>query len=228
MFAIGTQGTVQVSKFAMKSLHHGLNQRVNAVFAITILVFSAPFAYAQSSKLGPASCRLTDKDYVVYSALVDSIGTTGGIAGLKRDAKPVVHNRTINTAILLQSRRNDWPTFKQAPRADTLKNFGTRSKCICILGSRFTSKIPPRLVDDAQLSAIFKKNGSGWSKFYKLYPNSDGLWEFSAVGYGDNGSEAVVNFVHTCSRLCGTGNLVLLVKQNGKWTVKNQTVLWRS
>ena len=67
-----------------------------------------------------------------------------------------------------------------------------------------------------------------WTEFYQKYPNSSGLIFFSNVGFNVQRDQAFVYAGQSCGGLCGSGEYVLLSKVNGKWEIRNETVLWVS
>ena len=67
-----------------------------------------------------------------------------------------------------------------------------------------------------------------WSKFYKKYPESGGYISLSNVGFNKSKDQALVYFVHWCGMLCGTGNYVLLSKDESGWKVDSVAMIWIS
>jgi hypothetical protein len=65
--------------------------------------------------------------------------------------------------------------------------------------------------------------GDGWNKFKNEHPGATGIITFSAVGFDASGTTAVVNVMFVCAGLCGNGNVYILEKKDGNWTLK-QTV----
>jgi hypothetical protein len=67
-----------------------------------------------------------------------------------------------------------------------------------------------------------------WKKFYKKYPGSGGLFQFSNVCYSKDGKEAVM--YHSLYRrgLNAHGALVVFIKDNGKWKIKYHINLWQA
>lgn len=86
------------------------------------------------------------------------------------------------------------------------------------------------LVTDEDLSSVFDKPGidSGWTSFYQKYPRSSGIVFFSAVGFNRDRTQAFVYAGSQCDGLCGSGQYVLLRKENGLWIIQQQMALWVS
>ncbi|HYM26062.1 MAG TPA: hypothetical protein VEU08_22750 [Vicinamibacterales bacterium] len=58
---------------------------------------------------------------------------------------------------------------------------------------------------------------SGWTGFYRHYPDSGGFMIASAVGFDAAKKRAMVYLSHTCGGLCGGGQHHLLEKVDGRW-----------
>jgi hypothetical protein len=178
----------------------------------------------------PEACVLSPEDYAVYSALLLNRGKPEDPEE-RWDDKPdlIIAEATDSEE---NGNSNMWgfrSNSKQRPADDTVKNFNSRQKSSCQLTSQLDSAISYRLLSSAEHDKFFEKKGvAGWSDFYKKYPKSSGFWTFSPVGYNAQGSEALVYVGHHCGGLCGTGHLVLLAKENGRWVVKNRVMLWIS
>ena len=91
----------------------------------------------------------------------------------------------------------------------------------------FTLQAPDKLVNHGKLEDMFKKGGGGWDKFYRIYPNAAGFWDFYTPATTTPRTEAVLYVGHYCGGLCGTGHL-FVAKENGQWKVKNRLMLWIS
>lgn len=74
------------------------------------------------------------------------------------------------------------------------------------------------------------KSGSEeeWKRFYKKYPASGGLFEFSNIHYSQDGKEAI--FYHSLYRrgLNAHGALTIIENANGEWKVKYQINFWQA
>ena len=67
-----------------------------------------------------------------------------------------------------------------------------------------------------------------WKKFYKKYPGSGGLFEFSGIHYSQDGEEAI--FYHSLFRggLNAHGALVIMENLKGEWKVRYHINLWQA
>src|SRR5215813_7637139 len=56
----------------------------------------------------------------------------------------------------------------------------------------------------------------GWEGFYERYP-AGGFYSFSAVGFNQQRTRAIVWMYYACGELCGTGTYHFLEKSGGIW-----------
>jgi hypothetical protein len=199
-------------------------------FALTIL----PAAQQESSTSAetPAqatkpACEPTANDYAVYSAILDNLGHPQFPEW--KDKLDIILVDATTTGVATDGK--GWgpsSSTNQAPTQETIKNYNSRVAGSCHLQSRFSAKISPGFISKEFTEKNFKDIRNGWARFYKEHPDASGFWDFSAVGYSGNGLEALVYMGHHCGGRCGTGNLVLLRRENGSWVVKNRLMLWIS
>ena len=69
----------------------------------------------------------------------------------------------------------------------------------------------------------FKRIDKAWKRISKKYGTSH-IIEFSKVNYYKN--FATVFYEHHCGGLCGSGNMVVFEKQNGKWKILSEINFW--
>jgi hypothetical protein len=173
---------------------------------------------------------LTPEDYAVYSALLLDRGKPEDPEERWDDKPDLIISEVTDSQE--EAKSNGWgfrSMSKQKPAEDTVANFSSRQKSRCHLQAQLNPAISYHLLPAEEQSKFFKKKGpAGWSDFYKKYPKSSGFWSLSPVGYSTGGTEALVYVGHHCGGLCGTGHLVLLAKESGRWVVKNRLMLWIS
>ena len=78
-------------------------------------------------------------------------------------------------------------------------------------------------------SSPFKKSSQDeWKKFYKKYPGSGGLFQFSNIYYSADGKTAI--FYHSLFRngLNAHGALVIMTNINGTWQIKYHINFWQA
>jgi hypothetical protein len=75
----------------------------------------------------------------------------------------------------------------------------------------------------------FKKGSQDeWKRFYKKYPGSGGLFQFSNIYYSEDGKTAI--FYHSLSQngLNAHGALAILTNVNGVWQIKYHINFWQA
>ena len=84
-----------------------------------------------------------------------------------------------------------------------------------LLQPRLSFSSPYQFLETSKFDALM--NQGGWPEYYRQYPESGGIIEFSAVGFDEHKSIAVVYMGHSCGMLCGGGTFHVLEKSDGKW-----------
>jgi hypothetical protein len=83
------------------------------------------------------------------------------------------------------------------------------------------------LMDSEELAKITRR--PNWHQdLIEKYPGSNGYLIFSHVGFNRSLDKAVVYVGNVAGPLMGSGSYYLLEKQNGTWTVKEETMVWIS
>ncbi len=152
---------------------------------------------------------VTDEEYAVYSALINST---------------FLHPKTDLAIIQAHTefgrRSVDIP---QEFKEDLLPKI-ERSETI---ERRFDLKVKYVLLHEEQIESLFKQDlGKGWERYWRQYPNATGLLAFSRVGFDKAHNKAYVHARETCGGLCGDGYSFVLEKINGSWQVKEKKHLW--
>lgn len=98
-----------------------------------------------------------------------------------------------------------------------------------LLQPRLSFTSPYQFLETSKFEALFGQGG--WDEYYRQYPESGGLIEFSAVGFDVKKTIAVVYMGHLCGPLCGRGTFHVLEKRDGKWKpleFKGSSCAWMS
>jgi hypothetical protein len=67
-----------------------------------------------------------------------------------------------------------------------------------------------------------------WSRFYQRYPHSSGSITLSAIGYNIKGDTAILMVEQSCGGLCGSGFIVVVSRDDGRWYLIAIQNLWIS
>lgn len=179
----------------------------NGVWIIVVLAAVAVASQPTSAQEPP---RYTDRDaFDVYSALMPSPIGGKSVMVVNTTIKP---ERCTLSAAEMAAEMPD-TDFREAVQDFHRKNDEAR-----ILAGEFRSPVKADLVDRKELDSYFRRGADrGWKKFYKAHPKADGTVAFSAVGFNDKRTVAVVySEVASCSE-CGAGSLRFLEKKTEGW-----------
>ena len=84
-----------------------------------------------------------------------------------------------------------------------------------LLQPKLSFTIPYQFLETSKIDSF--ASNAGWTEFYRQYPESGGIVEFSAVGFNADKTIAVVYMGRLCGPLCGSGIFHVMEKRNGKW-----------
>ena len=107
-------------------------------------------------------------------------------------------------------------------------DFQTKNEKPSLLERRFTLSVEYVFVSRQELESVFSKNASGWEDFYAKYPRSQGILTLSRVGFNEARDTAVLYAGNQWHAAAGEGNMVLMKKTAGGWTVQDRAVMWTS
>jgi hypothetical protein len=186
--------------------------------SILFLILSQSALFAQTDKLPKYEDATA---YEVYSAIL----TYPEATQLSKSNKLVIRRETLrNFGAFLD---NDEPSkICLRPDDESAKTIGTAlddfvkvNKTKWQLQEKFRLEIPYKLVDSATIISIINPftEKEDWKEFYKLYPDSNGFVDLSAVGFNADKTVAVVSKGRWCGGLCGEGEYYVLQKKEGKW-----------
>ena len=89
-------------------------------------------------------------------------------------------------------------------------------------------KYPFELISSARYDRFFflRNIYKGWDRFYKKYPKSAGVFNFSGIEYSEN--YACFYFERIAGGLFATGGIFILEKINESWTIVTYLEIWVS
>jgi hypothetical protein len=170
-------------------------------------------------------CVLSAESYAVYDAVLKDFGVHQYPGRFDRPNLVV-----LDVAKGSGVSESFWRANKRlAPARDTLSAFNNLIGSSCRMEPPPESLIRYKLISEGELRTIFMPGvEQGWSKFYKMYPQSNGYWDFSPVGFNNVGNQALIYVGHHCGGLCGTGYFVVLQKKGDHWAVTSDSISWVS
>ena len=114
---------------------------------------------------------------------------------------------------------------KLAP--ETFKDFINKNKKESIIQNLFNKDLRINLIEKIETHELFKKH-TGWDDFYKKYKNSDGILEFSRIGFNKNKTQAFFYYSKSSGFLNASGIYTFYEKKNGKWIYSSSFMAWIS
>ena len=175
----------------------------NVGFALFII-----FVTLRPTASGRAPNTYLDIDaFNVYSALIPS--PIGGKLVL-----------VVSTTMKPDRCSLDDTSMPDADFREAVQDFQRTNKQEWNLAEEFAStSVKANLIDSKEWKSYFRKGiDKGWKKFYKAHPKAAGTVAFSAVGFNNKRTVAVVyREVVSCSE-CGVGSLHFLKKEATGWT----------
>jgi hypothetical protein len=162
------------------------------------------------------------EEYEVYSALIQSVYKNALI--VIEDTTAQRDSGLFSPTDAARFMRNQWRELGN----DILSDFQTKNEKPSALESRFTLSVRYTFISEQEIESIFSKNASGWEDFYAKYPGSQGILTLSRVGFNEAKDTAVLYAGNQSHWVAGQGNMVLMKKTAGRWTVQSQSMMWIS
>lgn len=91
------------------------------------------------------------------------------------------------------------------------------------LRTRLKARLVPKHKIDSILQGGYAK---AWRDFDEQYPDARYIIQFSAIGFDASSTEAIVYMQRLCPGLCGAGELILLQRRNGGWSISQVHQFW--
>lgn len=159
--------------------------------------------------------------YMIYATLLQSANGSSFVIQSETESWPSATSENVG----IDGDRGFYKIWGQV-----LKEYARQLRCPRALTRSIPIKVSYELITKHNLEAIFKSDGS-WRTFYYLYPQSNGYFWFSAVGFDSQKTHAILSMGHSCGPLCGNGQPHFFEKKNETWlevSVHAQIQVWRS
>ncbi len=114
-----------------------------------------------------------------------------------------------------------------AAQQETLNDFLANNEQSYPLKDFFDIRGTVILISEEKLRKIFQGEFD-WLEFYVYYPFSQGIMTLSRVGFNAEMDQALVYTGNQSGSLSGAGYYVLLTKEEGNWTIQDDTIVWVS
>ena len=83
------------------------------------------------------------------------------------------------------------------------------------------------ILSDEEVKNSFN-GGNGWNEFYEKYGKTQGILNFSKIGYNKFKTQALLYYGNQSDWLAGGGYLMLFEKINGVWKYSQGFMMWIS
>ena len=165
---------------------------------------------------------VTADEYDVYSALIESV-YVGGTQPKQIVITPVRTDSPHGVGQAVGAMESHWPDL-----GDAVDDFKAKNRTSSVLERRFTISVPYTIVSEQEIASIFSINATGWGKFYAKYPDARGFLALSRVGFNQAKDTAVLYTEYQKGLTDGEGDVVLMKKMDGRWTVELNGTFWVS
>lgn len=169
-----------------------------------------------------AQIEVSEDEYVVYSDVLRQIYSSEKISLIvildKTQPSKYISPNILDNRLLAQ---------RLAPLTkETLDDFLGRNREKSVLSRKFRIDKLYDLVTREEVDQTIRSGGP--DAFRARFTGSFGYIEFSRVGFNREMNQAVVFTSTWCGRLCGSGDLWVLTKENGVWKIGKPLQLWIS
>ena len=107
----------------------------------------------------------------------------------------------------------------------TIENFKRGNQKSQHFPHQITFSVPHKFLTENDLASVFKEK-DGWQEFKRNYPNSDGYFSFSRIGFNQDNTEALLYAEQRAGWLRGEGRYVLFRKVDGIWRYAAEHGTW--
>jgi hypothetical protein len=206
------------------------SRRMIAVLAAALMILpgagcgaSARTTTSATSATTAPQTTVTADEYDVYSVLIQSVYIDAS------QPKQIVVS-TVNPhqkssfAEAAHAIKSFWPDLGD----DVVGDFKAKNTSSSTLERTFTLSVPYTLMSEQEVASIFSSAATGWDKFYAKYPDARGFLALSRVGFNQAKDTAVLYTEYQSGATAGEGDVVLMKKTDGRWTVEDNSMFWQS
>jgi hypothetical protein len=178
-----------------------------------------------TSTTAVASDERLAEEYEAYSALIQSvyIDATRPALIVIEDTTAKADASALSPRLAVGAMGSLWPELGD----EILSDFKTKNQTPSVLVRRFTLSVKYAFISEQELASISSVN-SGWEDFYAKYPGSQGILTLSRAGFNEAKDTAVLYTENQYHSAGGEGDVVLMKKTAGRWTVQGEAMIWES
>jgi len=176
------------------------------------------------------------EEYAVYSALLNEMFVRDRAKFLVISDRAMFKDNFGEQKLSLDEKLQRKKKYYPSVANDTFLDFDTKSTQSSKLKSNFNLSVEYVLINEDELTKNVLANEAEKEKdkrdgkyfLYEKYPDANGLISISKVGFNKEKNQAFVEVELTFCGLCGSGDYVLLEKEQGIWKVKEIFNRWVS
>lgn len=164
-------------------------------------------------------------DYEIYSAIIKYLNRQNNnlfIGVVDETVASTAENFTADEHFELLSGH-----FKELYK-DTLVDFDLKNKKPVKLNNQFRGEIKFIFLNKGIYEKDYPNTQVGWEQFFIKNPDAIGVLKVSRVGFNKENNQAFVYASYVCGADCGKGKFILLTKEDNKWELKRDMIIWKS
>ncbi|GAL87390.1 hypothetical protein JCM21142_41374 [Sporocytophaga myxococcoides] len=167
--------------------------------------------------------NLDDNEYQIYSVILNENFEGNEL---------LVEQKTSSLRLIINS--NYYETLKaENLNLDTaiFVDFDAKNSSTYYLNNKFetpTKSVTLISEEEKKYFASSQDPNNGWDAFHKKYPKSNGIIQFSRIGFNVDKNQAIVEVSRYYASLGASGHLIYLVRENNSWRIIKTINTWVS
>lgn len=112
-------------------------------------------------------------------------------------------------------------------RMQLIDDYSNLNASSYLWGNLFNEETIISLISNEKLDCIANSSQNFWQSYYAKYDKSNGIIEFGRPFINEN-QEALIVHNKSCGYVCGYGYISFLKKENNKWKIIENALIWIS
>jgi hypothetical protein len=157
--------------------------------------------------------QLTDLEYEIYSLILDKDFNNSDLTIYQKTSINNIENQDDSI------KSNELLNIEDS----TIENYYYLNSNEYILDNRIAfNNGNISMISSNEYDYFFndEDDNQNWKNFYKYYPTSFGIIQFSRIGFNNDFTQAIVNYSRNDINGNGTFNIYCLTKTNGNWEIQ--------
>jgi hypothetical protein len=127
--------------------------------------------------------------------------------------------------------------IRETASKEMFEEYEKKNQAPVKLENKFSLSVPLVLLSEAERDKIFEirrtgdkktANPKGFQELARVYSKPQGFMNPSRIPFNPTKTQALVYVGNLCGGLCGSGEIILLVKDDGTWKIKYSATTWVS